>query len=124
MMNNTLTPPSSSPADSYVNRRSKELLDRYTGTRGRRQKMAEHLLEASQYQLMLVKFKKHKLALVSLWLLLAMYIVAIFADFVDTYGINTRFPDLVYATPTRIHIRDVQGNYHAPFIYPRVSQLD
>jgi len=124
MMNNTLTPPSSSPADSYVNRRSKELLDRYTGTRGRRQKMAEHLLEASQYQLMLVKFKKHKLALVSLWLLLAMYIVAIFADFVAPYGINTRFPDLVYATPTRIHIRDVQGNYHAPFIYPRVSQLD
>jgi peptide/nickel transport system permease protein len=72
---------------------------------------------------MLVKFK-NKIGPGQLMAATCMYIVAIFADFVAPYGINTRFPDLVYATPTRIHIRDVQGNYHAPFIYPRVSQLD
>lgn len=123
-MDNTL--PSSTPgsSDSYVNRRSNDLLGRYRGTHKRRQKMAEYLLEASQYQLMLVKFKKHRLALVSFWLLLVMYLVAIFADFVAPYNVQTRFADLAFATPVGIHIRDEQGNFHWPFVYNRVSKLN
>lgn len=123
-MTNTTTTPTSAPLDRYVDRRSKELLGRFRGTRTSRQKMAEHLLEASQYQLMLVKFKKHRLALISFWLLVVMYLMAVFADFIAPYSPLSRSGDLVFATPTRIHIRDEQGNYHLPFIYNRVSDLD
>ena len=55
-----MTTTSPAPSESYLDRRSRELRDRYTGTRARRQKMAEQLLEASQYRLMLVKFQKHR----------------------------------------------------------------
>ena len=123
-MANTLTTPTSDASEGYVNRRSKEMLDRFRGTRGKRQKMAEHLLEASQYQLMLVKFRKHLLANISFWVLLVMYIMATFADFFAPYGVVTRFSELVYATPATIHIMDEQGNFHLPFIYDRVSKLD
>jgi len=110
--------------DHYVNRRAKELQERYRGTRARRMKVAEQLLEASQYRLMLAKFKKHKLAMISFWLLVVMYLIAIFADFVAPYSPVTRFGDLLLAPPTQIRIRDEQGNFHWPFVYHRVSQLD
>ena len=114
----------SDTSEPYVNRRSGELLQRYRGTRTRRQKVAEHLLEASQYGLMLAKFKKHRLALVSFYLLVAIYLIAICADFVAPYDTQTRFGDLVYASPTQIHLRDAQGNFHLPFVYARTSKLD
>lgn len=120
-MDNTLPTPTS---DHYVNRRSRELRERYQGTRSRRLKVAEQMLEASQYKLMLAKFKKHKLALISFWLLVIMYLIAIFADFVAPYSPVTRFGDLLFATPTQIHFRDEQGNFHWPFVYHRVSKLD
>jgi peptide/nickel transport system permease protein len=123
-MANTLSTSTSHASEGYVNRRSKEMLDRFRGTRSKRQKMAEHLLEASQYQLMLVKFRKHKLANLSFWVLLVMYIMAIFADFFAPYSTVTRFQDLIYAPPTKIHLQDEQGNFHLPFMYARVSKLN
>ena len=123
-METTVPPKAAQPSDSYVDRRSGELLKRYRGTRARRQEMAEHLLEASQYELMLVKFKKHKLAVVSFYLLVALYLIAIFANFVAPYDPLTRFGDLLYASPTQIHIRDAAGNFHLPFVYARTSKLD
>ncbi len=123
-MANTLSNPAANAPKGYVDRRSKELLSRHHGTRSKRLRMAEQLLEASQYELMLVKFKKHKLAMISFWLLVVMYLIAILADFVAPYSPLTRFGELVYAPPNTIHIRDEQGNFHAPFIYRRVSKLD
>lgn len=123
-MANTISTHITDTKESYVDRRSREMLNRVRGTRIKRQKMAEHLLEASQFQLMLVKFKKHRLALVSFWLLIVIYLVAIFADFIAPYSPLTRFGDLNYATPTGIHIRDTQGNFHLPFMYNRVSKLN
>ncbi len=119
-----MTTTSPAPSESYLDRRSRELRDRYTGTRARRQKMAEQLLEASQYRLMLVKFQKHRLAVISFWLLLLMYAMAILAEFVAPYGPQTRFGDLVYAPPSPIHLQDEQGGVHLPFVYARTSQLD
>lgn len=123
-MATTFPTPASGASEGYVDRRSKELLNRYRSTRSRRFKMAEYLLEASQYELMLVKFRKHRLAMISFWLLVVMYLIAILADFVAPYSPLTRFGDLVYATPNTVHIRDEQGKYHMPFVYPRVSKLD
>lgn len=108
----------------YVDRRSKELLKRYQGTRERRQKTAERLGEASQYQLMLAKFKKHRVARVSLYLLAILYGMAIFAPFVAPYSTQQRFEQYAYAKPSRVRLVDAQGKWHLPFIYGRTSKLD
>lgn len=108
----------------YVDRRSKELLKRYRGTRERRQKKAEQLAEASQYQLMLAQFKKHRVAWVCLYLLALLYIIAIFAPFVAPYDKLQRFENFSYAQPSRVRLVDADGNWHLPFIYGRVSTLD
>lgn len=108
----------------YVHDRSTELLKRYRGTRAQRQEMAEHLLEASQYQLVVHKFKKHRLAHISFWLLVAMYLIAIFAEFVAPYTSTTRFEDMQYASPAKIRVLDEQGNLRWPFIYERYGELD
>lgn len=110
--------------ERYVDRRSSELLRRYRGTRTRRQRTAERLQEASQYGLMVAKFKKHRLATISFYLLVVMYLIAIFADFAAPYDPQTRFGDLLFANPSRIHMRDAEGNFHLPFTYGRVSKLD
>src|SRR5438067_5820154 len=75
----------------YVHRRSQELLKRYTGTRAHRQQIAEQMGEASQYQLMLAKFRKHRVATASFYLLVILYAMAIFAPFVVPYDTLKRF---------------------------------
>jgi peptide/nickel transport system permease protein len=117
------TAASGSP-DHYVNRRAQELLKRHTGTRERRQKTAERMGEASQYQLMLAKFRKHRIATVCFYLLAILYAVAILSDFVAPYDKLKRFDDFTYAQPSRIRIRDTNGSFHLPFIYGRKRTLD
>jgi peptide/nickel transport system permease protein len=50
---------------------------------------------------------------------------AIVAPFVAPHAGDTRFPDLLNAPPTRVHVRDA-GAWRTPFIYPwrRLSQLE
>lgn len=110
--------------ESYTERRSQELLKHYRGTRARRQKKAEQLAEASQYQLMLAQFKKHRIATVSLYLLVILYLMAIFASFVVPYDTLQRFDQFGYAKPSQVHIVDANGNVQLPFIYGRTSKLD
>ncbi len=116
--------PIGDPSRHYVDRRSQELLKRYHGTRERRQKTAERMGEASQYQLMLARFKKHRVATVSVYLLAVLYIIAIFAPFVAPYTQLQRFADYAYAQPSRARIMDAEGNFHLPFIYGRERKLD
>lgn len=112
------------PPDHFVDRRSKELLERYRGTRARRIKRAQQLDEASQLQLMLVKFRKHRLARVSVYLLGMLYLTAVLADFVAPYDELQRFSSSKFASPTRIHLFDAQGNLRWPFIYASTSKID
>lgn len=120
----TITNTTADASERYVDQRSKELLDRYRGTRARRQKVAEQMLEASQFRLMWAKFKKHRLAYISFYLLIVTYLAVIFADFLAPYSSVTRFQDFLYASPSPIHIRDAEGNFRLPFIYHRVSELN
>ena len=100
------------------------MLKRYRGTRERRQKKAEELAEASQYQLMLAQFKKHRVAWVCLYLLALLYIISIFAPFVAPYDKLQRFEEYTYAKPSQVHLIAADGNWHLPFIYGRTRQLD
>jgi peptide/nickel transport system permease protein len=68
-------------------------------------------------QLMKLKFKKNKAAVISLYVLALFYFVIIFAEFFAPYEFNTRIPGMGFAPPQRIHIRDSEGRFRLPFTY-------
>jgi peptide/nickel transport system permease protein len=51
---------------------------------------------------------------------------AILAPLLAPHRVDDRFPALLNAPPSRVHVRDSAGRWHAPFIHPwvRVSQLE
>lgn len=70
---------------------------------------------ASQWKLMWLKFKDHKLAAVGLFLLLFFYITALFAPIIAPYDPWEDSPS-IYAPPTRVHFFH-EGKLCRPFIY-------
>lgn len=72
---------------------------------------------ASQWRLFWLKFKKHKIALVSLVVILLMYLVAAFADFIAPFDPNATNARFTYAPPQGLSLlRD--GS-----VQPHVNQL-
>lgn len=72
------------------------------------------------------RFRRHALANVSLWLLVALAVTAVFADFLMPYGEAEAFyrgaTNRAFAPPTRIHVIDPEtGGLVRPFVYA-VSQ--
>jgi peptide/nickel transport system permease protein len=59
---------------------------------------------ASQRQLIWRKFRKHKLAVLSCWLLVLLYASAIFADFIAPYEITGR-TSYRYSPPQTLHLK-------------------
>lgn len=110
--------------DHHVEKRGRELRERYRGTRDKRQKQAKRLDEASQRQLVLARFRKHRVARICVYILGLLYLVAILAEFVAPYDKLERFETRLFSSPTAIHIRDADGNFHWPFIYSTKSQLN
>lgn len=71
----------------------------------------------SQGRLIWRRFKRHRLALLALYVLGFFYLVAIFADFVAPYNADSRFRQMQNAPPTTIHFTDENGQLTAPFVY-------
>jgi peptide/nickel transport system permease protein len=71
---------------------------------------------ASQWKLIWWGLRRHHLAMVSLWILLALYAMLPFVEFLAPYGLRTRHPDHVYFPPQRIHFVH-EGRLIGPFVY-------
>jgi len=72
---------------------------------------------ASQWKLMWIKLKKHKLAKFSMIVLAVLYAGALFADFLAPYGLED-FTGLYKDTaPTTIHWKDEDGSFSRPYVY-------
>ena len=83
----------------------------------------ERYYYASQWQLIWQKFRRHRLALIGGGVLLLLYLLAIFCDFVTPYSVTQRFSDTIYRFPTRIHwFHD--GGLRWPFVYGTSSARD
>lgn len=80
------------------------------------------VLVASQWQLMWWKFRKHRLAMVSLIIILFLYTVAIFAGFFAPKATNTYYRRYTSAPPQTIHLFD-DGRF-APFVYGYSQETD
>ena len=62
--------------------------------------------------------KKNKLAHLSLYILIVLYFLAIFADFISPYPYDKQHRDTPYHPPTQIHFFDEKGKFHLrPFVY-------
>src|SRR5689334_3414332 len=70
---------------------------------------------ASQWQLMWWKFRKHRLAMVSLVIIIALYIVAIFAGFFAPAATDSYHRTYTQAPPQTIYWLD--NGVFAPYVY-------
>lgn len=72
---------------------------------------------ASYWQLMWWRFLRHRLAVISAVIVLLLYFVAAFSEFVAPYSPEETFAKYKLVPPTRIHIFDEAGNLRMPFVY-------
>lgn len=85
----------------------------------------ETLYTASQWQLMWWRFQQHKVALISIVVLLIAYLIAIFAEVAAPYDPNRFTASWVLAPPARLHFVDNEGQFHLrPFVYGLQSERD
>lgn len=78
---------------------------------------------ASQWSLMARKFKRHKLALVSLFVLVFFYLVAIFGNFVAPQGTEQYDSRYVNCRPTAVHFFH-EGKWVGPYVYALKAERD
>lgn len=85
----------------------------------------QQLFVASQWQLIRWRFQQHRMAVLSLVVLVLFYLAAIFAEFVAPYDPEKFIAKLTLAPPSRIHFFDGEGQFHLrPFIRPQLKTLD
>jgi len=78
----------------------------------------------SHRQLVLLRFRKNRLAVAGLAILVVLYLIAAFCEIVSPYDPRRRFRGGAYLPPVSVHLRDEEGNGHMPFIYARKSQTN
>jgi peptide/nickel transport system permease protein len=87
--------------------------------KNKKDRMSQEAYEvASQWKLMWWKFKKHKMAMIAAPIVICLYLMAIFADFLSPYTPDMTFPHKD-TPPTKIHFTDKEtGKFSLqPFVY-------
>ena len=83
----------------------------------------ERFYLASQWMLMWWKFKRHRVAVVSAIVLLAMYATTLVTEVLVPYNLHTRNTDFIYAPPQAVHwFHD--GSFVGPFVYGLTKTLN
>ena len=75
-------------------------------------------------QLVFLRFRKNRLAVLGFFALVVMYILAIFCEFFSPYDPDHRFQGYVYTPPSSLRMRDAEGGWHAPFVYGLTRRTD
>ena len=74
----------------------------------RRRQKEEDIFVAGQWQLMYMKFRKHKLAVIGSIIVLLLYFVTLFHGFLSPYGAIER-SKLIHFKPQKIRFKDSDG---------------
>jgi peptide/nickel transport system permease protein len=83
----------------------------------------ERLFLASQWRMMWLRFRKHRLAVAASAVLAVMYASILIVEFLAPYGAHSRNVDYIFAQPQRVHLFD-QGKFVGPFVYAYDYRLD
>jgi len=84
----------------------------------------ERIYVASQWQLAWWRFRKHRMAIISVVVLFLLYMVAVFCEFVapnNPYEYNRSY---VYAPPNQLRFADEEGFSLRPFVYGYAMERD
>ncbi|MBX3011716.1 MAG: ABC transporter permease [Caldilineaceae bacterium] len=95
--------------------------------RPERDRAKQELYTASQWKLMRMKFRKHKLAQVALIVLLFFYLIAAFCEVIAPYQTDRTFPSHLFAPPTRVRFfAEVDGaqRFVGPYVYGLTGTVD
>jgi peptide/nickel transport system permease protein len=84
----------------------------------------EKVYVAPPWKLMWWRFRKHRMALVCAVVLILLYFVAFFCEFVAPYDPDQALLQFKQVPPTAIHIRDREGQFQLPFIYQHTRAMD
>ena len=81
---------------------------------------------ASQWQLMWWRFRKHKLALVSAIVVILVYGVAVFVEFLAPFPPDRMISQLAYAPPQRLHFweKTEEGLKFGLHVYGYASKIN
>ena len=82
-----------------------------------REQRAEALSTAGQWQLMRIRFRRHRLAMAGATIVLLFYLLSAFAEFFAPHDPTARVMALVTVPPMRIRVVDADGRLRAPFVY-------
>ncbi|MDM7320631.1 MAG: hypothetical protein P3W91_002750 [Fervidobacterium sp.] len=69
------------------------------------------------------QFKKHKLGVFGFWVVVILYVVMIFSDFIAPYSYQTTHSKFSYAPPSKIHFYH-EGKFVGPFVYGVKKERD
>jgi peptide/nickel transport system permease protein len=83
----------------------------------------ERYFMASQWRMMWLRFKRHRLAVVSGAVLLVMYLSILVSEVLAPYDLHARHTSFIYAPPQSLHFFH-QGRFQGPFIYEIGFELD
>jgi len=80
-------------------------------------------MKGSTSKRVFTSFFKHKLGVVGLFILVILYLIILFADFLSPYSYTETRRDFLYAKPAEIHWFD-KGQFKGPFIYGEKKTRD
>ncbi|MTI09324.1 ABC transporter permease [Curvivirga aplysinae] len=83
----------------------------------------ERYYQASQWQLMWWKFRKHRVALISGIFLVTVYFSLLISEFLNPYNPNHRHTDYLYMPPQEVHFTH-EGEFIGPFVYGTKGEFD
>lgn len=76
------------------------------------------LAEAGQWSLIWRRFRRHKLAFASMWVLFGLYLLAALCEFVSPYTPDSRNVRYLWGAPQRLHVVRPDGSFSLrPFVY-------
>ncbi len=85
----------------------------------------DRLFLASQWRLMWVKFRRHKVALVGVGVTALLYLLGAFCEMVAPYDPRERHSSHTFVPPQRVHFYDSEGGFSLrPFVYKLDRQID
>lgn len=66
--------------------------------------------------LALRRFRRNRVGVLSFWVLVALYVMSVFAGFLSPYSITAQHEDYPYQRPQAVHVMH-QGQLMRPFVY-------
>ena len=92
---------------------------------GKKRNEDERFFQASQWQLIWWKFRKHKLAMIGSVVVLFLYVLVIFCEFISPYKTTSRNKKYLYANPQKLRwVHPTEGFRLRPFVYDMYRETD